>query len=116
MGTCAIGTQVIDNMVEKELPQAGETMKQVHLNSKKNTMKGLNIPEYDLKGVKDKICTVREVVIVPFMTTVVKGITNLRTHSKCVNVVVKPVLGYSDHIAMARSYEVIKPGRGKIDV
>ena len=25
-------------------------------------------------------------------------------------------MGYSDHIAMARSYGVLKPGRGKIDV
>ena len=41
---------------------------------------------------------------------------NLITHSRCVNVVVEPVTGYSDHIATARSYGVLKPGRGKIDV
>ena len=41
---------------------------------------------------------------------------NLMTHSKCVNVVVKPVMGNSDHIATARSHVVLKPGRGKIDV
>ena len=52
----------------------------------------------------------------PFMTTIVKGIANLLTHSKCMNVVVKLVMGYLDHIAMDRSYEVLKPGRGKIDV
>ena len=28
----------------------------------------------------------------------------------------EPVAGYSEHIAMARLYEVIRPGKGKIDV
>ena len=51
-----------------------------------------------------------------FMTTVVKGMANLMTHSKCVNVVVKPVTGYSDHIATARSYRILKPRRDKIHV
>ena len=50
------------------------------------------------------------------MITVVKGIVNLMTPSKCKNVVVEPVMGYLDYIAMARSYGVLKPGRGKIDV
>ena len=50
------------------------------------------------------------------MTTVVKGIMNLMTHSKCMNVVVKPVIGYLDHTAMDRSYGVLKPRRDKIDV
>ena len=54
-------------------------------------MNGLNVPEYDLKGVTGKIFTRREVKIPPFMTNVVKGITNLMTHSKCMNVVVELV-------------------------
>ena len=81
-------------MTEKELQQAGDTWKQVHLStviSKRNTMKDLNVPKYNLEGVKDKMHTIREVVILLFMTTVVKGIANLMTHSKCMNVVVKLV-------------------------
>ena len=50
------------------------------------------------------------------MMTVVKGIVNFMTHSKCINVGVKPVMGYLDHITMPRSYAVLEPGRGKIDV
>ena len=38
------------------------------------------------------------------------------THLKCLNVVVESFMGYLEHIAMARSYGVLKPGRGKIDV
>ena len=38
------------------------------------------------------------------------------THSECMNVLVQPVMGYLDHIATARSYWVLRPGRGKIDV
>ena len=117
-----MGTQVIDLLVatvtQKELEQAGETRKQVYLStviSKRNTVKGLNDPEYDLKGVKGKIHTIREVIILAFMITVVKDITNLMTHSKCVNVVVEPVTGYLDDTAMARSYGVLKAGRGIID-
>ena len=37
-------------------------------------------------------------------------------HSKCLNVVVEPVTGYLEQIATARSYGVLKPRRGKIDV
>ena len=64
-----IGTQVIDHLVvtmtEKELQQAGDTWKQVHfstVNSKRNTMKGLNILKDYLEGVKGKIHTIREVL------------------------------------------------------
>ena len=58
----------------------------------------------------------REVVIPPLETTVVKCIANLTTHSKYLSVVVEPVRGYSEHIAMVRSYGVQKPGKGKIDI
>ena len=49
-----IGTKVINHLVvtmKKELQQAGDTQKQVHLNtviSKRNNVKGLNIPENNL--------------------------------------------------------------------
>ena len=79
-------------------------------------MKSLNITKHDLKGVKGKIHTMGEVVILPFTTTVDMGIVNLMTHSKCMNIVVKPVTGYSDHIAKVRSCGVLRPGRGKNDV
>ena len=79
-------------------------------------MKGLDVLKFNHKGVKGKICTIREVMIPPFGTTLVKGIANLITHLKCLNVIVEPVTGYSEHIAMARSYGLFKPGRGKIDV
>ena len=55
-------------------------------------------------------------MIPSFGTTVVKGIANLTTHPKCLNVVVEPVAGYSEHIAMTRSYGALKAGKGKIDV
>ena len=76
-----IGTQVVDHLVvtmtKIELQQAGDAWKQVHLStviSKRNTMKGLNILEYDLKGVKGKISTMKEVVFLLFMTTIVKAL------------------------------------------
>ena len=79
-------------------------------------MESLNVPEYDLKGVKGKIQMVREVVIMPFVTIVAKGVANLTMHSKHMNVVFEPVTGYSYYITMARSYVVLRPGRGKINV
>ena len=117
------GTRVICHLVvtrtEEELQQAGETWKQAHLStviSKRNAVKGLNVSEYDLKGVQGKICTVREVIILPFRTTMVKGTASLKSHSKCVNVVAEPVVEYSEHISMTRLYGLLKPGRGKFDV
>ena len=82
-------------MTEKELQQAGETVKQVHLStviSKRNIVKGPYFPKYKFQGVTGKICTISEVIILPFLTNVVKGIANLMTHSKCMNVVVMPVM------------------------
>ena len=54
-----VGTQVIDQLVaamaKKELhSRLGKPRKQVHLGiivSKRNTVRGLDVPEYDLKGV-----------------------------------------------------------------
>ena len=82
-------------MTKRELQQAEETWKQVHLStviSKRNTVNGLNVPKDNPEGVKGKIHSVREVVIPSFGTTVVKGNTNLTTHSKYLNVVVEPVM------------------------
>ena len=55
-------------------------------------------------------------MIPPFATTVEKGIVKLTTHSKYLNVIVEPDTGYSEHIALARSYGVLKPERCKIDI
>ena len=74
------------------------------------------ISEYDLKRLKGKIHIMRQVMIPPVVTTVVKGIVHFTTQSKCMNAVVEPVMGYSDHITMASSYGVLKPGKGKIIV
>ena len=57
-----------------------------------------------------------EVIILLFTTSIVKAIVNLMTHSKYVNVVVEPVMGCSDDVAMAISYGVLKPRRSRIDV
>ena len=65
-------------------------------------MKGFDVPDYDFKGVKGKICTIREVIILPLRITVVKGIMNLMAHSKCLNVALEPVVRYLEHIATAR--------------
>ena len=51
-------------------------------------MKSLNIPKYDLEGVKDKVCMIRETVNPLFTTIVVKGVAKLMTHSKFMNVVI----------------------------
>ena len=106
-------------MTTEELQQVGYTWKQVHLRtviSKRNIVESLNISKYDLKGVKGRICMMRDVVIPPFVTVMVKGVAKLTTHSKYMNVVIEPIVGYLDHIAMARSYEILRPGIGKINV
>ena len=78
-------------------------------------MKGLDVPEYDLEGVKGKIHTRWEVIIPPFGHCS-KGYYKLDDTFKILIIVVEPVMGYFKHIATARSYGVLKPGRGKIDV
>ena len=58
----------------------------------------------------------RELVIPPLVIIMVKGIANLMTHSKCMNVVIEPIAGYLDHIATSRSYGVLRQRVGKVIV
>ena len=60
--------------------------------------------------------TMQKVVIPPFVTIVVKGAVQLITHSKHVNVTIEPYASCSDHVTMVRSYGVLRPGVGKVDV
>ena len=55
----------------------------------------------------------REFVIPPFVTNIVKGVAKFTTHSRHINAVIEPIVGYSAQIAMARSYGVLRPGIGK---
>ena len=55
-------------------------------------------------------------MIPPLETTVVNGMANLTTDSEYLSVVVEPVTGYSEHIATARIYGILKLGTGKIDI
>ena len=87
-----IGTLVIDHLVmtmtADELQLTGDNWKWVYLRtviSKRNTVESLNIPNYNLEGIKGRVCMMREVVIPLFVTIMVKGVANLMTHSKCVN-------------------------------
>ena len=53
--------------------------------------------------------------MIPSMaTTVVKGMVDLTTHSKYLIVVVEPATGYSEHIAMARSYGELNQGKVRL--
>ena len=117
-----LGTLVIDllvvTMITEELQQAGDLWKQAHLStvlSKRNPAETPNIPKYDLKGVKGKNRTLQKVVILPFVTINAKGAAALMTHSKCMNVIVKPNVSYLDHVTMDSSYGVLGPGVGKTD-
>ena len=118
-----IGTQVIDQLVAtrtkrnyRRLGKAGGRYTWTPLSQKEILLEVPMLLHMILEGKKGKIFTMREVVIPPLVTTVVKGIVDLTTHSKYFIVVVVPVTGYSEHIAMARSYGELKPGKGKIDV
>ena len=78
-----IGMQVIEQLVssttEKELQGAGETWRQVHLSTnslEKEAPSGIaSVPEYDFGGKKGKVHVMKEVIIPPLMTTVVKDMT-----------------------------------------
>ena len=57
----------------------------------------------------------REVIIPPLMTTVITGMVD-PAYSKSLSIIGEPIIGYSEHIAMARSYGELGPGKGKIDI
>ena len=79
-----------------------------------NTVGSPSITRYDPQGLKGKLQTMKRVVIPPFVTIMIRGAAKLMTHSKCMNVTVKPIVGYSDHAA--RSQGTLRIGVGKVDV
>ena len=97
-GTCTIrdpGHR--STMTTEELKLVGETCKPVHVNtllSKRSTVEILSIPKNYLKGVKDKIQMTQKVVILLFVIILVKGAAKLTKHSKHMNVIVEPIVGY----------------------
>ena len=116
-----IGIQIIDqlmaSMTKKELQKAGEIWQQVHLSTtilKRSTIGSLNAPN-NCGGKKGKICTKRQVMIPPLMTTLVTGMADLTTHLNSLSVV-EPIFGYSEHIATSRLYGELRSGKGKIDI
>ena len=40
----------------------------------------------------------------------------MMTHAKCMNVVIEPIVDYSDHTITARFYGILRPGVGKVNV
>ena len=103
-------------MTMEELEQAGDTWKQVHLStmiSKQNTESSFHIPEYDLEHVWGKVQTTMKIVIPPFETIMVKYKVRLNIHSKCIYVMIEPIVRYSKHVAMAHTHGVFKPGTSK---
>ena len=50
------------------------------------------------------------------MTIMVKGAAKLMMHSKYMGVTVEPIMGYLEDIATAKSYGVLRPWIGKVDV
>ena len=118
-----LGTLVTDHLVmtmtSEERQQAGETLKQVHIStvlSKRNTVESPCMPKYDLLGMKGKNWMMQKVMILPLATIMWKGATKLTTHSKYMTVIVEPVVGYSDHVATARFYGVLRPWVSKVEV
>ena len=69
-----LGILVIDHLVVtmtvEALQQDGDTWKKLHICtviSKRNTVKSLDVPQYDLKGVQCRVHIMREDVIPPFV-------------------------------------------------
>ena len=57
-----------------------------------------------------------KIVFLPFEMIVVKGKVKLNTHSKCVNIMIKPIVEHSEHIAMGYSYGILKPSSSKENI
>ena len=91
-------------------------LKNCYIKKECNAVESHYIPKYELKGVKGKTGMMQKVVILPFMTIMVKGAAPLMTHSKCVNVIIEPNVSYSDHVTTARSHSVLRPMVGKVDI
>ena len=55
--------------------------------------------------------------MIPLLTTTaVTGMKDLTTQPNPLNVVVEPVLGYSEHVVTARLYGELRPGTGQINI
>ena len=89
----------------------GDTWKDVYLSTvllKQSTAGISDITEYDLEHVQEKVWMITKIIILPFKMITVKGKVKLSTHSKCVNIMVKPVISYAKHVATAHTCGVLR--------
>ena len=89
-----VGSQVIDQVAncitEEELQSLSQSWKLAYVSTIISKSSQVSDQEFDLGQVKDKVVTPRYVIVPAFQTVVVKGLTKVTGHQKCVHVLMEP--------------------------
>ena len=89
-----VGSHIIDQVTscisEDELQSLSQSWKLAYISTIISKSAHVSDPEFDLDQVKGKVVTSEKVKIPALQTVVVKGLTTVTGHQKCVHVLVEP--------------------------
>ena len=89
-----VGSRMIDQTVksltEEELKSLSQSWKLACGRTVLSKSSQVNDKEFDLDQVKGKVVVTEKIVVPAFQTLIVKGLTKVTGHQKCVHILVEP--------------------------
>ena len=114
-----VGSHIIDQVTncisEDELQSLSQSRKLAYVSMIISKSALVGDPEFDLDQVKGKVVTSEKVKIPTLQTAVVKGLTMVTGHQKCVHVLVEPSPQCTSVFVLANTSE-LRPGGSGVTV
>ena len=114
-----VGSQVIDQVTscisEEELQSVSQSCKRAYVSTIISKTRSISDPDFNLDQVKGSVVISEEVTIPASQIAVVKGLTTITGHHKCVHVLVESSSKCTNVFILVNTSEV-KPGNSDIEV
>ena len=114
-----VGSRIIDQIVksltEKELKSLSQSWKLAYISTILSKSSQVSDREFDLDKVQGTVVVTKKVGVPAFQTLIVKRLTKVTGHQKCVHVLVEPSPTCKNIFNPGNTKE-LKPGRARVDV
>ena len=114
VGSCVIN-QVTSCISEKELQSLSQSWKMAYVSTILSKATSVSDPEFDLDHVRGRVVISEEVTIPASQTTVVKGLTMITRHHKCIHVLVE-LSHKCMNVFVLENTSKLRPGNSNIEV
>ena len=107
--------QVVKNIMDEELRSLSKSWKLAYVGTVLSKSSQDGDKEFDLSQVKGNVVITKKVTIPTFQMVVVKGLTKVTGHHKCVHMLVEPSPKCKNIFVLGNITE-LKPGGSRVDV